>query len=81
MIQQQVLEQIIRLPIPERIEIIEKMWQSVRKDLIKSESKANNFEERSTAIKQLSGIAKTDNPPMTKEDDRKIIEDYLALKN
>jgi hypothetical protein len=80
MTHQQVLEQIYHLPIAERIEIIEKVSRSVREDLNETQSKENNSAERSAAIKRLSGIAKTDNPPMTKEDDRKIIEDYLMEK-
>ncbi len=80
MIHQQVLEQIYHLPIAERIEIIEKVSRSVREDLNETENKENKFAERSAAIKRLSGIAKTDNPPMTKKDERQIIEDYLTEK-
>lgn len=37
MVNQQVIEQIIHLPISERIEIIEKLSRSVREDLNQSE--------------------------------------------
>ncbi len=80
MMQTELIEQIIHLPIPERVEIIERISRSVREDLKESESKDTKFAVRSEAIKRLRGIAKTDNPPMTKEDDRKIIEDYLMGK-
>ncbi len=80
MTNQQVLEQIIHLPIVERIELIEKVSRSVRNDLYDTKNKTNNSAERSAAIKRLSGIAKSDNPPMDKDEDRKIIEDYLMEK-
>lgn len=80
MINQQVLEQIIHLPIAERIEIIEKVSRSVREDLGKANNIEPKFAERSASINRLRGIAKTDNPPMTREDERKIIEDALMEK-
>jgi len=80
MTNQQVLEQIIQLPIEERIEIIEKVSRSVRVDLSKMESGETRILERSAAINRLRGIAKTDNPPMTREEERKIIEDNLMAK-
>lgn len=80
MVQTELIEQIIHLPIAERVEIIERISRSVREDLMESESNNEKFLVRSEAIKRLRGIAKTDNPPITKEDDRKIIEDYLTEK-
>ena len=80
MINQQVLEQIIHLPIAERIELIEKVSRSVREDFNKTDNKEAKFAERSAAINRLRGIAKTDNPPMTRKEERKIIEDYLMEK-
>lgn len=80
MINQQVLEQIIHLPIAERIEIIEKVSRSVREDLGKSKNEENKLAKRSAAINRLRGIAKTDNAPMTREEERKIIEDALMEK-
>lgn len=80
MTNQQVLEQIIHLPIAERIEIIERVSRSVREDLSKTDTNDTKFAERSAAINRLRGIAKSDNPPMTREDERKIIEDALMEK-
>lgn len=80
MTNQQVIEQIIHLPITERIEIIEKLSRSVREDLSKTKNEDTKFAERSAAINRLRGIAKSDNPPMTREDERKIIEDALMEK-
>ena len=80
MTNQQVLEQIIHLPIAERIEIIERVSRSVREDLSKNDISNKKFGERSAAINRLRGIAKSDNPPMTREDERKIIEDALMEK-
>ncbi len=80
MTNQQVLDQIIQLPIEERIEIIEEISRSVRVDLSKMDNKETKIPERSAAINRLRGIAKSDNPPMTREEERKIIEDYLVEK-
>lgn len=80
MTNQQVLEQIIHLPIAERIEIIERVSRSVREDLSKNDISNKKFGERSAAINRLRGIAKSDNPPITREDERKIIEDALMEK-
>ena len=80
MLNQQVIEQIIHLPITERIEIIERLSRSVREDLSNSKDEDTKLKKRSAAINSLRGIAKSDNPPMSKEDDRKIIEDYLMEK-
>jgi hypothetical protein len=78
MLNQQFIEQIIHLPITERIEIIERVSRSVREDLSKTID--NDLEKRNLAYERLRGIAKSDNPPMTREDERKIIEDALMEK-
>lgn len=72
MINQQVLEQIIHLPIAERIEIIEKVSRSVREDL--TERKDDDFEKRNLAYQRLRGIARVEGkiPPS----DEEIREDY-----
>jgi hypothetical protein len=80
MTNQQVLEQIIQLPIEERIESIEKVSRSVRADLSKMESGKTTPPERSAAINRLRGIAQTPNPPMTREEERKMIEVELMKK-
>jgi hypothetical protein len=80
MTNQEFLEQIIHLPIAERIEIIERVSRSVRENLSKTKNEDSKFAERSAAINRLRGIAKSDNPSITGEDERKIIEDALMEK-
>ena len=77
--QTDLIEQIIHLPIAKRVEIIEKVSRSVREDL-REKTDGNSLEERKAAIERLRGIAKTENPPMTKEDVREEYNSYLAEK-
>ena len=76
----ELIEQIIHLPIAERIEIIEKISRSVREDLRESAAAAPTFEERKAAVERLRGIAKSENPPMTKDEVRDDYYNYLAEK-
>jgi hypothetical protein len=80
MMQAELIEQIIHLPIAERIEIIEKISRSVREDLREGEAKIPSLEERKAAVERLRGIAQTENPPMTKEEVREDYYNYLAEK-
>jgi hypothetical protein len=74
MTNQQVLEQIIHLPFPERIEIIERVSRSVLEDLREKEIEFS-IEERKNAIDRLRGIAAVEEkmPPT----DDEIKEDYI----
>jgi len=78
--QTELIEQLIHLPIAERVEIIEKISRSVKEDLREGEIKRPSLEERKAAIERLRGIAKTENPPMTKEEVREEYYNYLAEK-
>jgi ATP-dependent Lon protease len=74
MMQTELIEQIIHLPISERVEIIERISRNVREDLGKKQ-KEFSIEERKKAIDRLRGIAavKGKTPPT----DEEIKEDYL----
>ena len=78
--QVELIEQIIHLPIVERVEIIEKISRSVREDLRDNKTPEISLEERKAAVERLRGVAKTDNPPMTKEKMREEYYNYLAEK-
>ena len=78
--QTELIEQIIHLPIAERVEIIEKISHSVREDLRENNNEKPSLEERKAAIERLRGIAKTENPPVTKEEVREEYYNYLAEK-
>jgi hypothetical protein len=78
--QTELIEQIIHLPIPERIEIIERISRSVREDLHADKTVKFSPEERRAAVERLRGIAKSENTPMTKEEVREDYNNYLAEK-
>ncbi len=80
--QVELIEQIIHLPIAERVEIIERVSRSVREDLQANGKKENELsvEERIAIVEELAGCLKTQNPPMTKEETREIYYEHLAEK-
>ena len=78
--QVELIEQIIRLPIAERVEIIERISRSVREDL-RENVKKPNLEERKKAVDRLRGIAAVeDKTPPTDEEIREDYTNYLAEK-
>lgn len=79
--QVEIIEQIIHLPIAERVEIIEKISRSLREDLRERDAEKTSFAERKAAIERLRGIAKMENPPMTKEETREMYYEHLAEKD
>ena len=80
----ELIEQIIHLPIVERIEIIERVSRSVREDLQENGNTQNekelSIEERKAAVERLRGVAKMENPPMTKDETREMYYEHLAEK-
>ena len=78
--QTELIEQIIHLPIAERVEIIEKISRSVREDLRENNDEQSSLEKRKAAVERLRGVAKMENPPMTKEEVREDYYNYLAEK-
>jgi len=75
MMQAELIEQIIHLPIAERIEIIERISRSVREDLRGSDPKDLTFDERNAAYHRLRGIASVKGkiPPS----DEQVKEDFI----
>ena len=78
--QTEIIEKIIHLPIAERIEIIEKISRSVREDLREKTDEKSSLEKRKAAVKRLRGVARMENPPMTKEEVREDYYNYLTEK-
>ena len=78
--QTELIEQIIHLPINDRIEIIEKISRSLREDLRENTGRQDSLDERKAAYLRLRGVAKMENPPMTKEETREDYYNYLAEK-
>ena len=82
MMHSELIEQIIHLPIAERIEIIEKISRSVREDLRETESKNSNSDERSAAYFRLRGIASVEGKtPPSDEETREDFMNYLSEKH
>ena len=80
--QSEIIEQIINLPIYERVEIIEKLSRSVREDLREDTAKSSletenelSIEERKAIVQSLRGIAHVEGK--TPPTDEEIREDYI----
>jgi hypothetical protein len=83
--QTDIVKKIIHLPISDRMEIIEQLSRSVRRDLRDNEtqetSKKAQIEKRRQAIQRLRGIAKVEGQRApTKEEWREERADYLLEK-
>jgi hypothetical protein len=81
----ELIEQIIHLPIAERVEIIERVSRSVREDLQENGKKQNekelSIEERMKAVDSLRGIAAVEGKtPPTDEQVKEDYANYLAEK-
>ncbi len=79
----ELIEQIIHLPIAERVEIIERVSRSVREDLQENDKQRNkevSVKERIAIVEDLAGCLKMENPPMTKEETREMYYEHLAEK-
>jgi CRISPR/Cas system-associated protein endoribonuclease Cas2 len=82
MTHQEIIKQIVNFPIYEQFEIIEEIQRNIKKHLPKTNgnSKQLSVEEKLAIVESLAGALKMENPPMNKEEERKIIEDYLSEK-
>lgn len=79
--QVELIEQIIHLPIAERVEIIERISRSVKEDLRESDDgEKSSPNQRKAAYLRLRGAAKMENPPMTKDETREDYYNHLAEK-
>ncbi len=88
--QKEILNEVFTLPIAEQSEIVVKIQNNINE---KFQDKTNDFngieanreltvEERIAITKSLSGCLKPEGKyvPMTKEEDRELIEEYLLEK-
>lgn len=86
--QTEIIEQIIHLPIYERIEIIEKLSRSVREEMGEKAGKSSfeqekklSIEERKAIVDSLRGIAAVEGKtPPTDEEIREDYTNYLSEK-
>ena len=80
--QVELIEQIIHLPIAERIEIIEKISRSVSRDLRESKTEQSTPDERTAAYLRLRGIAAVEGKiPPTDEEVKEDFMNYLSEKH
>ncbi|MCU0239117.1 MAG: hypothetical protein MUC29_06720 [Pyrinomonadaceae bacterium] len=80
--QQEIIREILAFPIDEQFEIVEKIQHNIKKNFRPqiSDKKELTVEEKRAIVESLAGSLKMENPPMTKAEERKIVEDYLAEK-
>lgn len=80
--QQEIIREILAFPIAEQFEIVEKIQHNIKKNFRPqiSDKKELTVEEKRAIVESLAGSLKMENPPMTKAEERKIVEDYLAEK-
>lgn len=85
MTQQEIYCQAIGLPFREQKELIEKLNRNLKREISENgnkevEEKELSVEERKAAYLRLRGVAKMENPPMTREEIRKDYYDFLSKK-
>ncbi len=80
--QTEIIEQIIHLPIAERVEIIEQISRSVSRDLRESKIEKSSQDERNAAYLRLRGIASVEGKtPPTDEEVKEDFMNYLSEKH
>ncbi len=85
MTQQEIFREVVSLPLKEQAELIEKISRNLKQGIAengnqKTEDKELSIAERITIVESLAGSLKMENPPMTKEEDREVIYQYLSEK-
>ena len=84
--QKEILNEVLTLPIAEQREIVEEVRRNIErtaeKDVEDEFRRELSIDERIAIAKNLSGALKpeTGYTPMTKEEEREVIEEYLAEK-
>lgn len=79
--QKEILNEIFTLPVSEQREIVEKINQNAGR-IAENEDDDLSLDERVAIAMELSGCLKPEAgyTPMTREEEREIIEEYLAEK-
>ncbi len=84
--QKEILNEVLTLPIVEQREIVEQVCRNIEKTTENNTDeefrRELSIDERIAIAKNLSGTLKpeTGYTPMTKEEEREVIEEYLAEK-
>jgi len=90
MTREELVEEIRRLPLEQRVELLEVISRSVREDWGAGEGtpadaadeadEADEHADRLSAVRRLRGALKFDGPPPSDEEVKEIITDYLSEK-
>lgn len=78
--QEELIEEICRLPLRQRIEILAAVQESVCKEERGSEAEVHNTQEKLAAFQRLRGSLKFKGDPPTDEEVKDMITDYLTEK-
>ena len=80
--QQEIYREAIELPIEEQKELVEKISLNLARENGNKtpEEKELSVKERMAIVEELAGCFKMENPPMTKEETRKIYYEHLSEK-
>lgn len=83
MTQQQLVQEFKSYPKAQKSVVIRQLLRIFEDDLEETSPLNGNellIEERKAAVERLRGVAKMENPPMTKEETREDYYNYLAEK-
>lgn len=80
MTQQQLIQEFKSYPKTVKAVVIRELLQVFEKDLEEFEQNELSDTQKLALVESLSGSLKMQNMPMNKDEDRKIIEDYLMEK-
>jgi hypothetical protein len=78
--QEDLLEEINRLPLRQRVEIAHAVLESVRAEEQAAEADAHNTQEKLAAFERLRGSLKFEGGPPTDEEVKDMITEYLVEK-
>lgn len=78
--QEELIQEICRLPLRQRVEILAAVLESVRNEERSTEAAAHNSQERLAALERLRGLLKFEGGPPTDEEVKDMISDYLVEK-
>jgi len=78
MVDHELIERVIRLPVSQRLELIELLTHSLREELAPQPTIAT--EDAVDTVNRLFGILRMDDPPPTDEEIKEDYTNYLSQK-
>jgi hypothetical protein len=80
MTKEELLEEIRRLPLKQRVEILAALSENIRKEERGTEGEGYDKQEKLAALERLRGLLKFESGPATDEQVKDMITDYLTEK-